>query len=274
MSLRSLFGRTATAPVDDAILTVRVDGNTVATIRAGDVPCEVQPHVQIDSGATIAFEDSAGAVHRHDLPVRSGWLHLSVRVHPNFGCQADAVVTALSDHPPGTPLGDGDTGIRFQPFSLAEAPAAPDLSGRGLFARGLHFGGPVTPGDILLSCECDVCGKAFIARSFHAGFADVAYFYSASGRYTLTVDAALEGAPAPLSEPDPAAVSVLEARLPPAPDGTRFAYHNPFRCPHCNAPYIDFAAQPTQRPGEYYALYFPDTPPIRFDAASAHFASE
>lgn len=266
MSLRSVFGRSHPAPAKDVLLTVRVDGDTLAEIRVGDVPCEVQPHVRIERGATIEFEDSAGTVRRHDMPVRSGWLHLSVRVHPNLGCQADAVITVQPEHPPGMPLADDDTGVRFQPFFLAGAPTVPDLSGRGLFARGLHFNGRITPGNILLSCECDACGKTFIARSLHAGFADVGYFYSASGRYTLTVDAALEGAPTPLSEPDPAALSILEGRLPTAPDGSHFAYRNPFRCPHCHEPYIDFIAHPGQRPGEYYALYFPDTPPIHFDA--------
>lgn len=267
MNWRNLFGGDKPAPTQrTALLIVRVNGREVATIDAGDVPCEVTPAVELDAAATIEFEDAAGTVHRHHVPADRGWLQFSVRVHPTLGCQAEAVVTAKPDHPSGAALGEDEIGIRFQPFFLAGAPAPAALAGRGLFARGLHFAGLITPGYILLSCECDRCARTFIARSFHAGFAQVAYFYSESGRYTLTVHAGVEGAPAPLSEPDPAALAACEARLPDAPDGTRFAWLNPFRCPHCSAPFVDFATFPDQRAGEYYGLYWPDTPPIRFVA--------
>ncbi|MFD1950442.1 hypothetical protein ACFSGX_06640 [Sphingomonas arantia] len=265
MNLRDLFRsapKTA-APVDTPRLTVRVNGRTVATVHTTDIPCDLHPDVALDAPATIEFVDDAGTVHRHHLPADSGWLHLSVRVHPNLGCQADAVVTARPDHASGAAIADDEVAMRFQPFFLPGA-TAPTLTGRGLFARGLHFAGLVTPGNILLSCECDACGRSFVVRSFHAGFADLGYFYSASGRHTLTVAASLPGAPVALADPDPTALAALEASLPAAPDGTAFAYRNPFRCPHCAAPYVDFTSHPEQRAGEYYGLYFPETPPIRF----------
>jgi hypothetical protein len=270
MTLRNLFGvgkrAQAGAPsAETALLAVRVDGDTVALIHARDVPCGVQPDVLIDAPATVTFEDFAGTLHRHHVPASGGWLHLSVRVHPNLGCQADAVVTARPEHAAGAAIGENDVAIRFEPFFLAGSDVPAQHPGRGLFARGLHFSGLVTPGNVLLSCECDVCGETFIARSFHAGFARSAYLYSGSGRYTMIVDEAVEGSPVPLAAGDPAALAALEARLPLAPDGTRFDALNAFRCPHCAAPYVDFAAFPEQRPGEYYALYLPDTPPIRFD---------
>lgn len=266
MDLRKLFERAREPASPDAnrLLAVRIDGREVASIRRADVPCEITPDVPLAGPATIEFADAAGTVHRHHPPGASGWLHLSVRVHQNLGCQADAVITARPEHEAGAAIGEGEIGLRFQPFFLAGASNSPALAGRGLFARGLHFSGQVTPGNILLSCECDRCTRTFVVRSFHAGFGESGYFYSASGRYTLTVGTRLDGAPAPLSDPDPAALAAIEARLPPAPDGTRFAYLNPFRCPHCSVPYVDFAAHPEQRAGEYYGLYFPDTPPIRF----------
>ena len=247
------------------VLTVRVGGQTVATIAAGAVPREVTPDVLLTDTATVEFEDAAGTVHRHQVPVTAGWLHLSVRVHAGLGCQADAVVTGQREHAAGAPLGEADVGVRFQPFFLAGASDVPDLTGRGLFARGLHFRGRITPSNIVLSCECDACHHTFLVRSFHAGMGEQAYLYSGSGRHTLIVDGHVAGAPVPLAEPDAAALASLEAALPPAPDGTRFAYRNPFRCPHCAAPYIDFAAHPGEREAEYYGLYFPDTPPIRYD---------
>lgn len=257
-------------PVQDEqrLLVVRVDGVEVAAIGALDIPCEVEHAVAIDGAATIEFEDVAGVVHRHHVPAYRGWLHLNVRIHPNLGCQADAVATANPEHTAGAAVGDDEIGMRFQPFILFGG-AAIDLRGRGLFARGLHFSGLVTPGNILLSCECDHCAQTFIARSFHAGFAQSGYFYSESGHYTLVVDGAIEGAPVPLSDPEPGALAALEARLPLAPDGTGFAYRNAFRCPHCSAPYVDFIAHPEQRAGEYYGLYLPDTPPIRFAGSGA-----
>ncbi|WP_420138008.1 hypothetical protein [Sphingomonas sp.] len=249
----------------NGILKILVDGKDVAVVRADQVPCEITPDVPVTGAALVEFVDAAGTSHRHALPDGPAWLHLSVRVHASLGCQADAVVTAAPTHAAGAPLGDEDIGVRFQPFFLAGAPSVPDLTGQGLFARGLHFSGTITPGNILLGCECDVCHRSLLVRSFHAGFSNRAYFYSASGRYTLTIDSQADGAPAALSQPDASALRRLEARLPRAPDGTGFTYLNPFRCPHCSAPYIDFPTHPQIRPSEYYGLYFPDVPPIHVD---------
>lgn len=91
------------------------------------------------------------------------------------------------------------------------------------------------------------------------------YFYSGSGRYTLIVNGHVAGAPVPLAEPDVTALLRLEAALPPAPDGTRFAYGNPFRCPNCAAAHIDFTAHPGEREAEYYGLHLADARPIHYD---------
>jgi hypothetical protein len=252
----------------ETILVVRVDGRKVATITSDQVPCEVTSDVQLSGVATVEFEDAAGTIHRHEVPASDGWLHLSVRVHAGLGCQADAVVTGLPEHQAGVPLADDNVGVRFQPFFLAGACAVPDLAGRGLFARGLHFRGSITPGNVQLSCECDVCHGTFLVRSFHAGMGEQGYLYSGSGRYTLIVDGHVAGAPVPLAEPDAAALLRLEAALPTAPDGTRFVYDNPFRCPQCAAAYIDFVAHPGEREAEYYGLYLADVRPIHYDPSS------
>jgi hypothetical protein len=126
----------------------------------------------------------------------------------------------------------------------------------------------VTPGSIVLSCECDACHRSFLIRSYHAGFSDSGYFYSASGKYTITVSSNLAGAPAALAEPESAALAALEANLPAAPDGSRFAYMNPFRCPHCCAPYITFA-DPGSRSAEYYGNYFVGSDLLRYAPAAS-----
>lgn len=140
------------------------------------------------------------------------------------------------------------------------------LKGKGLFACGLHFSGTVTPGNTLLSCECDSCHRSFLIRSYHSGFSNSGYFDSASGKHTLTVPSHLAGAPVALSEPEPTALATLEAMLPAAPDGSRFAYLNPFRCPHCSAPYIDFS-EPGSRSAEYYGNYFAGSELLRYEPA-------
>ena len=39
-------------------------------------------------------------------------------------------------------------------------------------------------------------------------------------------------------------------------DYGRFKFYNPFRCPYCTAPYIDFQKNPEIREYEYYANVF------------------
>ena len=53
-------------------------------------------------------------------------------------------------------------GVRFQPFMLPEFTVdTSDLAGKGLFDRGLHFPGSITPGNVSVLCLCDSCKKSF-----------------------------------------------------------------------------------------------------------------
>lgn len=251
-----------------ALLSVKIDGVEVCTVEDSDLPCELKPSAKVQAGSVVAFFASDGTAHRHALGESRGWAHFSIRVHANKGCQADCAIADSPQFDPGDFARGAATGIRFQPFFLPGSSISPSsLKGNGLFARGLHFTGQITPGFILLSCECDVCHRSFLIRSFHAGFSHVGYFYSDSGKYTLIVSANLDGAPTVLADSDPVAVTMLEARLPSAPDGSRFNFLNPFRCPHCRAPYIDFVAHPGLRSVEYYGNYFPDIELMRYPPA-------
>lgn len=252
MSLASLFKKKS-----PPLLVIQVNGVEVCTVTDTDVPCEKTPSVQVATGSSVAFVDSEGTAHRHSLTSASGWAHFSIRVHASKAVQADCVISDSPTFDPGAVMQGHATGIRFQPFFLPGAPMSNDaLAGKGLFERGMHFSGNITPGNILLGCECDACHQGFTIRSYHAGFSNAGYFYSASGRFTLTVSTTVAGSPAPLSTPAPAALASLEQVLPLAPDGSRYAYLNPFRCPHCAAPYIDFQANPGLREREYYGNYF------------------
>ena len=248
-----------------ALLTVRLNGSEIARVNTGDPPCQLTPSRQVGTNAAIAFEDSSGRRHQHSLAELSGWAHVSIRINELLGCQADCVVMASKAFDLQRFMNGEGRGIRFQPFYLHGAPRAPAaMHGQGLFARGLHFSGEVTPRSVRLSCECDACSRAFQIQSFHAGFGDIGYMYSGSGRHTLIVDAGVPGAPPALGPADLAAVAALEASLPAAPDGTRFKYLNPFRCPHCAAPYIDFARHPGLRENEYYGNCLFGAEPIRY----------
>ena len=242
---------------ESPILLVSINGKDTCEVYKTEIPCEKTPSVRISAGSSIEFKDSQGVAHRHYLGAVAGWYHLSIRVHPSFACQADCVITDSERFDPEAFAKGAAQGIRFQPFFISGAKVQnEELHGKGLFARGLHFSGTVTPGNVVLSCECDQCKRSFQIRSYHAGFSNSGYFYSESGKYTITVSNSVAGCPAALSEPDIAELSAVEATLPPAPDGTHYKYLNPFRCPHCAAPYIDFQNNPKLRPGEYYGNYY------------------
>lgn len=247
------------------ILVLRLNGEEIVRFDEADPPGERTATRRVEPGATVEFEDGAGVRHRHTLAELAGWAHFSVRVHGVASCQADCAVTDSADYDPQALLSGTGRGIRFQPFFLPGGPDPASLAGQGLFARGLHFSGTVTPGSVRLGCECDRCHRTFQLQSFHAGFADLGYFYSGSGVHTLTVGHQVPGSPPALGPADPAATAALERQLPPAPDGTRFAYRNPLRCPHCAAAYIDFARHPGLREGEYYGNHLIGTLPIRYE---------
>lgn len=252
------------------LLTVRVNGEHLCDVLLGEPPCEKTPKVQVAAGGTIEFIAADGTTHCHSLGAHSGWLQLSIRVHPNLACQADCIIGDSDTYGPDDIFSGRATGIRFQPFFLpGGAVRNEELFGTGLFARGLHFSGMVTPSNIILSCTCDHCKKSFQIQSFHAGFSRLGYFYSGSGTYTLTVPDMIPGAPAALSTPEPAALAALEGRLPTAPDGTSYRYAHPFRCPHCAAPYIDFSRNRGERANEYYGNYLVGAQLERFDDGPA-----
>lgn len=250
------------------LLRVLLNGKELCSINSNELPYEKEPTAHVGQNGVVEFVDVQGIKHRHELDETSGWIHFSIRVHENLACQADCVITDSQKYDPEAYSSGKAIGIRFQPFFIFGAKVKnEDLHGKGLFARGLHFSGTITSGNTILSCECDQCKKSFQIRSYHAGFSNSGYFYSASGKYTITVNDHVPGCPAALSEPDPKELLALEHALPLAPDGTRYKYTNPFRCPHCTAPYIDFETYPKDRANEYYGNYFVNADLIKYEPA-------
>jgi hypothetical protein len=248
----------------ESILKISVEGKRIGAVKSAQVPFEKAWTIKIDGPVAIEFEDSAGTGNNHAIPAPPGWLHLEVFVSTGLACQASAIASPRRVRAPDERIGDDEIAMRIQPFFLAGADAVPDLSGKGLFARGLHFAGIITPSNMFLSCRCDACGRSFLGRSNHTGWLDQTYFYSESGRFTLLTDIRVGEAVKGQTEPDYVSMEALENALPIAPDGSKFLYSNPFRCPHCAAAYIDFQKYPDLHDREYYLLRLADTALLRF----------
>jgi hypothetical protein len=146
---------------------------------------------------------------------------------------------------------------KTQPFFITGAKHNNQaLIGKGLFERGFHFSGFITPENVSLSCICDYCSKSFRIKSFHAGFSNFTYFYSGSGSQTLVTSMVEDAEPDEEIRPFAEKYINLEVKFPLSKDGTYFKYMNSFRCPYCGTAYIDFERFPEQREIEYYGNYF------------------
>lgn len=237
-------------------------------VFADEVPVEKRLVVQLKgTGQVLRFIDSAGRERSYDFSsvFEEGerFVHLSMRVGSTFAVQADALLTKDGRNPEQvfqTPEGKG---IRLEPFYLPECSGNPaDLSGRGLFYRGLHYSGTITQGNVSLLSICDHCHASFRLQSFHAGFSNLTYLYCSRQPHTLVASSYIEDAPPVLGEADSDSVARFESKVPPCSKcGGEFRYLNPLRCPHCLAPYIDFINQRADRASEYYGNYlYGDTP--------------
>lgn len=238
------------------LLRITLDGREIAAFgRRRELTAAAELK---GAGPELVFHDAQGGRITFDLspllPDGFPWIHFSLRISPAFGVQADALL-GPSVNPPLESFARLQTpGVRLQPFLLPENGGGNGrFQGRGLMARGFHHSGAVTPGNVSLLCLCDACGRTFRLQSFHAGSANLAYFYCSGGLHTLVMSGFDEDAPPLLREPDPVMLDRLHMRLPPCERcGGAFRYSHPLRCPHCAAPYIDFGRFPAERAAEYY----------------------
>lgn len=252
------------------LLSVLVNGKEICRVMESEIPVEKTPTVEIQNeNWDVVFLGSDGKEVVHSLESETGWFGFSIRVHPNLACQADCIFGTEKELSTERFVKGELSGIRFQPFFLGSAKSTEkELKGHGLFARGLHFSGTITPGNVSLSCVCDSCRRSFRLQPFHAGFSNCGYMYSGSGSYTITIPNSIEGSPPALGKADAEQLQSLESRLPKAPDGTEFRYLNPLRCPHCAEPYIDFEQFPEDREKEYYGNTLFGKSTIKYDPKS------
>ncbi|HZZ41930.1 MAG TPA: hypothetical protein VFE58_03270 [Tepidisphaeraceae bacterium] len=247
---------------NDTLLDISLDARLINTVSRTELPYEKQLPIHLASTEPLLkFRDSSGQEHQYDLSSacheNKSWLHLNIRVHESFVVQSDCMLSTDEKIDDEAVRNGNWIGIRFQPFYLPQCKADPQsLIGRGLFYRGLHFPGTITQGNVSLLCICDHCHKSFRIQSFHAGFSNQVYFYCDHGPHTLRASAYLNNAPSVLGPSDPTQLASFESKLPNCEKcGGLFRYYNPFRCPHCLAPYIDFARHPKDRESEYYGNY-------------------
>ena len=188
------------------------------------------------------------------------YFHISIRLQQNGAVMIDGVVSKYPDKHPT--LQDEDfEGIRFQPFFLntADPMISQQLIGNGVFAKGLHYAGQVTPTSIRVICVCDKCNKSFTVQHVHAGFSRCQYFYSEASKQTLLVPyERFDNMPIQLQRTvDDNIICTIESKLPlPAAGNGEYRYYNSFCCPHCFSPYIDFQKNKQIRGSEYYALTY------------------
>jgi hypothetical protein len=187
------------------------------------------------------------------------FLHSSIRVLSNSAVMIDGIISQ-SDTSFSKWTDDDYEAIRFQPFYLSDkSDNNIQLKGKGLFERGLHFSGTVTPTGVRNICICDSCKHSFTIQHFHSGFSELQYFYSTDCKETLIVPyGSIENLPSQLQETvDKSILKSIESKLPrPSNNEGTFNYYNSFKCPYCLTPYIDFQKYNDIRQTEYYGNTF------------------
>jgi hypothetical protein len=199
------------------------------------------------------------------------FFHSSIRILPNSAVMIDGIISrSKSNHLTWTDK--GYEAVRFQPFYLSDKEKENQkLVGAGLFMRGLHFSGTVTPAGVRCICICDRCNLSFTLQHLHAGFSELQYFYSEDGKETLTVPyGTIKNMPQQLQQIiNPEMLKEVEAMLPAPHHGKgEFRYYNSFRCPYCQNPFIDFEKDKQMRPGEYYGNTLINVRPTHWDERS------
>lgn len=239
------------------------------------LPYEENICVRLSHDSEISvYEDNIAIASYYIEPLEANanlenqYLHICVCVLENYALMIDGIISKSKTEIPA--MNNPSTeGIRFQPRMIGPGKDINNkLIGMGLFKRGLHYGGIITPSNVRLVCICDSCGKSFGVQSFHAGFSNCQYFYSSNSQETLLVPYGLvDDMPGQLAKVvDKETLKNVESKLPKSQDG-EYRYYNSFCCPHCRSAYIDFARFPEERMLEYYGNTYVNKAPKMIDSA-------
>lgn len=232
---------------------------------------EIEPVIELEGEIpVISIYEGSKLIRKFEIePLKSNpnlngqFLHSSIRINVNSSVQIDGIISKSR-----TEFDKNGEGIRFQPFFLSDKEEKnKEMRGQGMFNRGLHYAGLVSPTSVRLICVCDDCKKSFGVQFFHAGFSEMQYFYSSNSKETLAVPYNTELGKVPFQNQkdiNEEALKDLENKLPFTEDG-KFEYYNGFKCPHCYADYVDFRNGKALRSNEYYAHYYVNQNTKKYD---------
>ncbi|PJJ84128.1 hypothetical protein [Mucilaginibacter auburnensis] len=221
--------------------------------------CEVHHVFELNHNPEIKVFENDRLIRKFKIdalksnPVLNGqFFHSSIRIQSNSAVVIDGVISD-NDVVHAKWTDDNYEAIRLQPFYLSDKNEYNNkLVGKGLFQRGLHFSGTITPRGVRCVCLCDSCNETFTIQHIHAGFSEMHYFYSANSKETLMLPYSAMPKVLAQNNINIEELESIESKLPNSYDG-KFKYFNSFKCPHCLANYIDFEKHREIRQGEYYA---------------------
>jgi hypothetical protein len=256
---------------------IDIQGHNVFINNQGEhigKPCDIETVLKFESAVPEIGVYENGKLIRlfkietlHSNPNLAGqFLHASVRVLANSAVMIDGIISK-SNTDILTWKDDGYEAVRLQPFYLSNADDHnTKLIGKGLFERGLHYAGTITPLGVRNVCICDECKGSFTIQHFHAGFSEVQYFYSEDGKKTLVVPyRAIPDLPAQLQGTvEDKSLDVIESKISEVYSEMGFRYYNNFNCPHCTAPFINFRKNKGMRLNEYYGNIYINSNPLRW----------
>lgn len=195
------------------------------------------------------------------------YLHCSIRIFANSGVMIDGIISK-SESTFSNWTESNYEAVRLQPFYLSDKNENNiRLKGKGLFERGLHFAGTVTPTGVRNICTCDSCKLSFTIQHFHAGFSEIQYFYSKDSKETLIIPyGEIDNLPTQLQATvDDTTIKNVESIIAKGLNNMEsFKYYNSFNCPHCLTPFIDFENNKQSRPKEYYGNTYINNKPRRW----------
>lgn len=152
-----------------------------------------------------------------------------------------------------------NVGYRFEGHYLTHGDALAqrrfeNINGLDLYDKGLRYPGYSTPSCVRLIGVCQVCGKSITFRSGNIYLTSDEPVYSDDGLSVCSISSY------ETANPDFNKEEWMYQK-----SGKTYRYYNPFRCPHCGAPYIDYQKHPEMKSFGIAACYFLDNTVEKID---------
>ena len=185
---------------------------------------------QIYENNSLRREFELGTVEGEDFSGK--YFHLALRIHTsNTYCGPVHLVQTdgfISDTPEDKQMQLSDIGYRMECFPLhssaEEQYMCDQIIDRDLENKGLRYPGVTTPLNVRLIGWCPSCQRSFTFLSYALYNAQEEVAYSDDGLDVCGIEE----------------YEIDKENWARTADGKIFRYYNPFRCPHCGKPYIDY----------------------------------